>query len=378
MSSRRVPHWSPCQPPKIVVPPEHVEFHSWAFPFAESSGQRLLPFIEWVYGPAGQAWWLWFERVLPWAHREVIRPFASASHWALMRLLREGGNMALDLAQSNPAIAFMLANRLEVRDQLSSTRVLLRKGASQRTIQSRLGWEPSRSARRILRKIPPQSVSLARLSSLKRALADPRHRKALSHAPRLNASALRIATNPRLLASSTPALIEQVGCLRSEDMHPGSARRLLDCVALHRALRPDANVPLPPIRSLEQLTAVHRRLEEDAARQQELSWLPFPKPPIKGTRQIRPLTTMRALIGESRRQKNCVANRAIDVVTRRVYFYSVHTPCGRATLAIFRSEGSWIVEDIREKSNRPVPGRTAALVDQWIQSPLGSQSEFDW
>jgi len=374
------PRWRPCALPEVPAPAAELELHPRARPQVERSGQRLFSDLESMLpSRTDRAWWLWFLQVLPNdAHRGVISQFGEG-HLRMMQLF--GSSIpAWDLAESNPALAFLLATHAQRpgRRPCAIARGLLERGTRQRQIQRHLGWEDTRSARRMLCRVPAESVTVEGLRFLKTALESPPARAAISHTPRLNACVLRIAADPTLQPSCAPGFLEEIGNTKDGDRFPGAAYRLRECVRLYPVVHPRGGRPLGPVRSMKELKTLHCELVRDAARVSGLGGLQFPKPPIPGTGVVRPLRSIQSLIAESNRQRNCVADCGWEVLSSRSYFYAVHAQGQRATLKVSQKRGAWVVGQLLAKANGPVSWHAEALVNEWIRSPLGSQCEFGW
>lgn len=363
--------------PEISIPRSDLDdrIRRLEFP-ADRTGQILMPFCL----PPDQsranrtrlAWHRWSATIPP-EVREVVGRFPQRQ-WHVLSFLARCGDAALDLAVSNPALAYALASnwvyhRPAVRQPLRSARALLRPGRKQREVLAWLGFPGTEAARKTLAKVVPKAISISSLLYLHRSAANAAVVKAAAHLPRLNAGALRIATDPALLPLTAPTLLDEVAHRREEDRRARTAYLLQDSVAMYRLLFPNRTYPAPA-RRLQQLMQFHDDLAEDVNRARCLDRdIPFPEPPVKGTDSIVPITSARELAAEGRIQRNCVASYLERVaVQQRYYIYRVLSP-ERCTLAIIRRGSSWALAELLRTHNQEPSEVTMRAVRQWLEPP---------
>lgn len=314
------------------------------------------------------AQWREFETAIP---REVC---AVATRFrrnpvAILRLLAVVPEAAV-LARENPAVFFELAclcdapaSRPELRDEMLR---LLR--GPQRDILALRGLAATKSARRMLRKLPPEEVCTPRLRTLGRALSYPPVARWLRH--------------------FTPLDRHAADLLADESLWPYVSGHLLQ--DLHRVAKFGEDEALSDLagrwvswlmpESLRRLRWFHRQVRRGAAKARVFRtvaeikalpglpiWLhgldtpdvllPFPSPPFTGTPDVVPITTAEALIEEASRMRICCGGGGyIPMVTcRRVYFYQVLAP-ERCTAMVehLRCDGKdygWRITELRAYDN---------------------------
>lgn len=366
--SRSHPRWAHVRP-KISVPSRGVE-ERVARLYADVHGQLLLPFCreERPEDRLGDmAWARWYAQI-PEGVRKVVAEFPPERQWSLLSFLARGGNAAMEIARSNPALAWVLASntvfhRPRVRRPLRSARALLKPGRSQRDILAWCGFVASEPVRRIMRKINPKSCSLTPLLHLRERLTDPTVCRALSHLPRINRSAISIAASPELLPKVSPALLEEISLNRKDDRYPRTAHLLKDSLNTTRWL----GLQFPHLRSIAQMRELHHELSAATG-----GWLldhdlRLPPPPIRGTAEIVPLTSVRSMTAETVEMRNCVASLAKDVaISRNVYAYATVPPLERCTLAIAKRGETWVLSELKRKHNQEPSGETRRAVLRWL------------
>lgn len=349
---------------------------------AEKNGQLLFSFGA----PAPvrsersgyQAWLKWYA-TMPLEARQLVRDFPHRQ-WQLLSFIARCGSPATDLAQSNPALAFALANnwvfhKPAVQRPLRSARALLGAGKKQREIMNWLGFPETKAARKVLGKILRCAVSISGLLYLRDAMADPAVFKTMSHLPRLNAGVLRILTAPNLVQRVSFSFLEEVACCRREDRYTDSAYLLLDSLEMISYL-PGAVFP-PPLRRLDQLERLHDALiVETNQLKRQASKLPFPPPPVKGTDTIIPITNARDLVEEGKTQRNCVSSYLQRVVFhKKTYIYRVLEP-ERCTLALQQSANhTWQLSELKLARNNQPQKDTWQAVKNWFEAQKGIHAD---
>ncbi len=372
--------WKPFRP-GINIPCSDLDgrIRRLEFP-ADRAGQILMPFClpprEVQANRARLAWLRWYSTI-PAEVREVAGGFPQRQ-WHMLSFLARCGEAAFDLARSNPALAYALSSnwvyhRPAVRQPLRSARALLRPGRKQRDILAWLGFPGTESARKMLAKVVHKAICIRSLLYLQQGAADAAVAKAAAHLPRLNAGALRIATDPALLPLVAPTLLDEVSHSREEEWQARTAHLLQDSVAMYRLLFPNRTYP-GPVRCLRQLAQFHDDLAADLNRAHCLDMdISFFTPPIPGTDTIVPITTARELAAEGRLQQNCVASYFDRVaVQQRFYIYRVSSP-ERCTLALIRRGNTWGLAELLRAHNQQPSEETRRVVRQWLELPMSSR-----
>ncbi len=272
--------------------------------------------------------------------------------WQLLNLFSRcpGG---IELSRANPALAFALANnrafhRPAVQRPFRSARCLLPR--SQRDILDWLGFPPTEPARRILRKLAPQALTVPRLWAFRARLTDPAFLKLVSHLPILHAGHLQVLLQPRYGALATPPFLHHL-----TDHDVDMPWKDLIAIPLWEAVRTCdvLGVPfiLPPLRSLK---ALHDHLHSMRRHLSGLSLASIPTPPFMGSRGIEPLLTTADLVREGMEMKNCSASRFSSVLLGLEVMYRVTEPI-RATMSIAMTQDGYALKQVAGPCNTPVP-----------------------
>lgn len=289
-------------------------------------------------------------------------------HWELMIFVARCGMPALDLLQANPALGYMLANNREFRrvhktEPMVSARLLLAPRRRQRDVLEWLGFPPTETVRRVLRKIDYDALDVGALRALRAHMGDDRCRQRLSHLPRITRPLLKMA-GEGALPSLAPALLRQLleGRLPRGSTLP---RVVSDTIRMWRVAHP--GVPLPVFLSVRRLREVHDELAATVDWAALAKRSPgFPVPPLPGTGAIVPLDTAQLLCEEGELQHNCVGSYVTRVRRRQLYIYRVIEP-SRATLSIVRRDGRWRIDQLKGPRNSPVPAETRKTVQAWLR-----------
>ncbi len=361
--------------PDIRLPANDLDGRIATLSLALDEGGQLLlgPCFVRPLGLAHRRELLWLRwcATIPEESRSVIAPFPSR-HWHLLSFVARCGPAAMDLVLTNPALAYALASNWvyhvpRVRQPLRSARALLKSGKKQRDILAWLGFPATEAARRVLAKVVRRSISITGLLYLRQSMAFPRIMKILSHLPRINTGAIRIATDPELLPLATPSLLAEIALSRIEDRSPEASHLLRDSLEMLRAVRGPAP-RFPPLRGLGDLFALHEtlilemtRIERSAGPLQV-----FPPPPVPGTEKIIPITTSDELLEEGRIQKNCVGSYAARIAMRRqLYVYRVLL-AQRCTLSLARAGNRWVLAELAQAGNAKPSRETRQAVEKWL------------
>jgi hypothetical protein len=293
---------------------------------------------------------------------------------------------------ANPGLAFALASnrvfhRPAVKKPLRAARSQLRK--KQREILSWLGFAPTESVRRILRKIDPSDLTVERLLYLRDGLSDPAVVKSLSHLPSVNSLVLRLATDPRLRGWFTPRWLAEVAADTGQVADPagGWPRQtpfdlLMDTLRMLRLVGEGATIR--PFSSSDHLRRTHDALVGRAGAPDwgqewhgSRSALPdrFPAPPFPGTAKIVPLLTPEALQNEGAEMRHCVVSHSFEVADGDAYVYRVVSPV-RATLSIGNVGGRWRPREMRGPGNVEIdPLVCARIFGELEWSAYGGEGE---
>lgn len=328
---------------------------AWVERFPSEEGRSAAP-------EAHESWCL--ERFLRLVPEELLARLVEyrENSFVLYSFFARIGEPALELADSNPAIAFLIANAYAfagpVQREMRRSRRLVRR--RRRDVLAELGFP---ATVRLLAKIPPQSLTIERLLSLRRTLARPIPR-GLSHLPRLNAAALDLA-NANLLPHCGYRLVMDV-CLdpRHDEVGPQWLAAMVSTVGQlrERGLRMQ-------FRNTEELEEVFRTLSEEASTPRVSPQLlpPGPFPDVPGT--IEHLATTHALKAEGKEMHHCSGSPpyVARAWTGLVAFYRLLEPL-RCTVELCREGGRWHVGEVGGRRNREATGPARDRAVAWLRS----------
>lgn len=328
----------------------------------------------------------WLVDTFPAGIRQRLGRFPNRQWHLAVLLARCPG--AIDLVDSNPALAYALASswcfrESPVRWPLRSARRLVR--GRQRDLLTWLGFPGTESAVRTLRKVPPAACTLPILLRLRELLRDPEALPFLRHARRIHGSTVALLQEPSFRPLLTPTLLEETARRTRPDRTHPVALLLRDTLALLTALPPANPVCFLDIRSIIQC---HDRLVMSLIRDRDvpdpLAWndppppessARFPDPPVPGTPSIIPLVNRQQLEEEGRQMRHCVGVYSEWVQSGRVYVYRILSPC-RATLSVELRGVAWEIDQLAGPANRPVPRETRDAVQRWLeQAPHNHRPE---
>ena len=304
-----------------------------------------------------------FCQQIPAPVRQTVSLFRER-HWQLLAWLAGSGSVGEQLLAANPSLAFAVACGAEMTVRETPTRFLekqfLMAYRSQVDLLGRLGFPSTERARRILRKIAPQAVTLARLRRLREWLRDAALSERLAHTPILNDAVLTLVETGAHAATSN-ATLQQVARENLDDA-TDIARRLADAVRLWGLVRP--TTPLPHFTSVERIREVYAELHADAAKARREPHL-FPPTPVAGNESILPIRSMAMLLEEGRLQSNCVATYAEAIRRGHTVVYRVLSP-ERCTLSIRWRRGQWVIGELKRSANRSASFETYMAVNRWL------------
>lgn len=309
---------------------------------------------------------------MPFPYAMALAPFQS-HQWNLIILLSMKRRF-YDLLKSNPVLAYYLANDEQIMMRIYRKELMMEKltGMPQADLLKMLGLPDTKSMVKLLRKIPPASVSPDQFTLLQECVRSEERIKKLAHLKTINIGALKLASVPdNQLSAVTPQLLEEVGANVRNNFQTSAANLFYEMAGRHQHLYPGR--PLPVIHSLEELAARHEEIMTAYAdRQNDQHLGPLPKPPIEGTEAIIPLQTGSDLRDEGLAQHNCVGGYAASVRSGACYVYRILEP-ERATLSITKaSGGEWYIDELFIACNKPVKSETRQAVTEWLsQTQVG-------
>lgn len=256
-------------------------------------------------------------------------------HWPLLMLANWSEKAALQLIETNPALAWSVA---KARDP----ELLFER---RRTIAGSMGFPETESSVRVLGRISAAHLSDHVIEQLREILGmDGREAGVLRRVPRINALVIEGARMglPR-------DVLERLGGLEEPVAH-------FDPATL-------ANVdPHPPV-------------AEPAPRRMQDAFV-FPEPPLDAPAGMAPIRTHTELIAEGERMHHCAGSQseyARRVAAGRLYFYRMVEP-ERATVCIIRGPRYWGLEQVAGACNAPVQPRTRDLIHAWLFDQAGRRT----
>lgn len=197
----------------------------------------------------------------------VSRVERFGSHqWSLLVLIR-AERAALDLAASNPVLAYCLANNDEFRGteaDAAAVQAVWYSHRRQRVILQFLRFPESEAVVRLLRKIRPEAV----FPSLMRRLAgsirvDRRVLEILGHHSSINRGMLELVANPRIFPYVTPRLLYAVADSPAELAEAPTADQILSAVGTLQEA--GLNLPVRPLTTIRQVEEFRERVDAEIA-----------------------------------------------------------------------------------------------------------------
>lgn len=294
------------------------------------------------------------------------------SHWQLVNAILHIGKDFSSLMDTNPAIAYMIANIEKFNPSFllfSNISVLQRMIRTKRTEILRLcGFPKSQKMVKIFSKIEPQFVNPSDLIELKDILIKQRNRRKrifelLSHSPKINKNLIYFCN---YFGELIPILDNKIifELIDDEDF-------LTKSMTLHTIQRKSKkyDIPFPKISSVKKISEIKDRFEEKVRKKvRELDL--FPMPPLEDNYFIKAITSESELISWAKRQHNCIRGYANSIRAGRVYLYRVEFYGEEATLEL-KLRGNKIVKgDLLGFKNQPVSTALSNEVNKWLKNNL--------
>ena len=313
-----------------------------------------------------------FRFSLPREVGNALTPFRYRQWLLLLLLYHDSG--ALDLAQSNPVLSFLLAQKMA--GDATLIRGLQCSSMRQREILDLLDLPSTNAAVKLIGKIQPESITADSLSLLGPVLRSElqKNKSPLSHLPKINTGVLEIVTDPVAVEAASPKLLEEVASEHREKYRGRAVHMITSTLEMQEELQTGDKVS--SFSSLNRLCEVHSRVSSQFRRRMRQLYKAetatksgaFPPPPLPGWEdKIEALTSPKELVDEGEEQGNCVASYAPKVVSGELYIYRVLEP-ERSTLSLVKSQdGSWKVGELEGKFNTPASGKTERFVESWLR-----------
>ena len=375
--------WKPFQPDfRLVHPYRSKKQTKKKKPAAENSEQTSFDFFEETrqvvpavrLTPEQQKKRAFdsFRFSLPKDVARILEPFRS-HQWPLLVLLRDDPG-AVDLAKSNPALAFFLAHKMNCDREL--IRSLKCCSMRRKDLLEVLGFEPSKRAVSFFQKICPASITGDNwwdvVDLLQREAA--KEKSHLNHLPVINSGVVEIMLDPNASGAATPTLLEEVAKDRSENYRGRVVHLITSTLCMQQELQTGPNhhsfANVTRLREIhDQVSDNYRRRIRQLGEVSNESSDYFRSPPLRGIPgKIEPITSPQSLVNEGEEQGNCVASYAARVKSGTTFIYRVFHP-QRATLSLIRSDvesTDWEISELEGKFNTPANSETEEFVQSWL------------
>lgn len=351
---------------RVEMPPEQMAFDFFAGPKGteKESAPKLTKAQE------RKRAFDQFRFSLPKEIAKALEPFQS-HQWPLLLLLRYDES-ALDLVRANPALGYLLAQRMGGDREMIRT---LKCGTlRQKEILGCLDFPETNGEVKLFRKVDPASVNGDNWQGLLGILrrSDEMTRQKLSHVPRINTGVASILLSPEVGRSVGQHLLNEVAGDPGEKYRARVERMVIDTLRMQEEMRSRDPVTTFPNRS--RLEEVHARVGEryrevrhriDAIRREGTD--NFSRPPLPALRdKIEPIVSPEGLAAESEEQGNCVSTYARRVRRGDTFIYRVFSP-ERCTLSIVRSPGGdWKIGELEARFNTGAKPETRDFVQAWV------------
>lgn len=357
---RKYPQWVRFRPSLSLL--NHIELPALEQPLLPGMAEHELYDSPWLK---------WYTTI-PMEIRMELSSFRSHK-WEMLSFFAYCGKPALELARSNPALTFALANcrifrAKKLTHPMRSIRAQLKH--KQKDILAWLGFPGTSSCREILRRIPHHAVSVIGLMQLRDAMKDENMSKILQHCRWRNWKSFMLLRLEFYDFLSVP-LIEELSDMSNErekwflynSEWENAFRHFTDLARMYRQVseRPAVKRLADYRQFIEFHDALFLRLNIE-----KCSLSPFPAPPIPGTAGIIPITDYQELVREGNVQHNCAASYAEEIIGGNIALYRMEQP-ERCTLEICRHiSGRWTLAQIKAFANNNASPEAIAAAKQWL------------
>lgn len=288
---------------------------------------------------------------------------------------------------SNPAVCalayyhFVFNPQRRTSNPFSVTRRLLR--GRQRAVLERTGFDPS--DRKLVRKIPPKDLSLVGLLTLRKTMKErPELRKYLRHlSGSINSNVLSALAPPARQYVTVP-LLEEIASKRRKVYVTMTLRTISQMQEILRVSHRSS------FKSLSKVQKVHDELVEKINRmkmEEYYSKVTFPAPPVPGVKlqtntgvvKVEPITAPRALVAHGRKQANCVACYAPDIVRGQCFIYRVESDFSEPhTISVAKTgnDGLWRLSEIKASNNSKADVTVRQLILEWLCNSQTQSRKF--
>lgn len=323
-----------------------------------------------------------YEKLVAWLgeeHVNLLERYSSRS-WLLHCLLVHGGERALELTRSNPALAWLLSahavyHPLAGKRYWRSVRSLLDK--KRREILAYFGFSSSEAAVKLFSRIRPDACDTDLFFILRKQLREsPDLLRQLSFYPLHNATSLRIICS-RLRPQFSYRALAAIAALDPVREEPEISSRLRDILGMRKALALNGD-PQPwfEIRSLAGLDTVHDALVDQLNQLDLEEDLAYGEPPLPDIRRsglwIEAIRGSAELHREGRNMRHCIYSYH-ELIARgeccvaRMLFPERLTILYRESRDRFSGATGWELEDARGLRNALPDPASLRLIHLWLQ-----------
>lgn len=348
----------------------------------------------------------------------------SNGQWHMLCFMA-GGQGAIDLVRSNPALAYCLVNHKLFEQGASGSNSMLeaqsRPQEKQRDILKRLGFPCTEAARKIMQKVIPADVTICGMRILRKTMTSARIVRALSRLPQINKPVLLMVNDPTSLNSITYAafkdlsrqdneyiaetlhgirelegalnlkrktLFSTLQAIRSyESRLSGLGVKLAifpldeecesDITSMERLLNLEPHKMFDSIEEIEgyhnHLTALLRRVRLEESGVPNI----FPDPPYVGTDTIIPINTLDGLLDEEEAMLHSVTDSRHRIAEGIEYIYRVLAPV-RGTLFIEKNDiGTWEFSGMLGSRSHDIDAHIASAVFRLLSNSHPNQLSAD-
>ncbi|TWT44455.1 hypothetical protein RAS1_08700 [Phycisphaerae bacterium RAS1] len=326
-----------------------------------------------------------FLTSLPEGIVDRARLYPEPMHFRMLGFFVRCGNAAADLHDGG---ARGLCAALAAIDRFSATRNPTRTMKSwvwqpQHVVLGKLGWPDTKSAARLMRKLPAESSNFWVLHAMRQVSHDAPTALRLAHLKRVNDFVAWSVSRPAELVDRLAwPLVEESSALESSPALQaiGQFRSLLRMEA--ELTRRGRESPAP--RRLRSLTQLGRACQQVSDLHESVLGADgdrtcFPEPPLPDEPGF--VTWIRcggALREEGAAMQHCALSYLRDAASGDVAIASIHHQTERATLRIRRRDGGrWVCAELKGVCNAPPSQELHDTLAAWLRRMPNCSSEAE-
>ena len=312
-----------------------------------------------------------FRQSLPVEVAESLEPFKIRQWQMLVMMYYDQGS--IDLAISNPALAFYLAQKLD--GDVEKIKSLQCSKMRQREIMEFIDCPATKAGVKLISKIHPGSISQENWRKILRIVCSElsAEKTPLRHISQINFGVMEIVNDPAALNAASANLLEEVSKDHREKYRGRVVHMIKSALEMQSELKQQRIVSHFP--DMKRLCEVHdrisiqyrRRIRQLNSAQLAAEAGIFQDPPFPGEPgKIEPIICPEQLVDEGESQGNCVASYARRMASGNLYIYRVLHP-QRATLSIVKKNRGWVVGELEAKYNSAASKETEKFVADWLR-----------